>query len=96
MAEVPATGDSWADRYCDRAYRGALSVCCDDDRAQDAVQEAFLCVWKSGGSSRPQQDTVGAWLVTAVRQRAIDLARATETTPLDESATVSCGIPCAR
>jgi RNA polymerase sigma-70 factor (ECF subfamily) len=63
------------DRYCDRAYRVAVSVCRDDGCAQDATQEAFLAVWKSAGSYRPQQGTVAAWLLTIVRYRAIDLAR---------------------
>jgi RNA polymerase sigma-70 factor (ECF subfamily) len=63
------------DRYCDRAYRVARSVCRDDGRAEDAVQDAFLTVWRSSGSYRPERGTVGAWLLTVVRYRAIDLAR---------------------
>ena len=63
------------DRYCHRAYRLALSVCHDDGRAQDAVQEAFLSVWKSPASYRAHRGTVAAWLLTVVRYRAIDLAR---------------------
>lgn len=63
------------DRYCDRAYRVAFSVCRDDGRAQDAVQEAFLSVWKTRSSYRPDQGTVAAWLLTVVRYRAIDLVR---------------------
>jgi RNA polymerase sigma-70 factor (ECF subfamily) len=63
------------DRYCHRAYRVALSVCRDEGRAQDAVQEAFLAVWKSRTSYLLQQGTVAAWLLTIVRHRAIDLDR---------------------
>jgi RNA polymerase sigma-70 factor (ECF subfamily) len=63
------------DRYGDRAYRVALSVCRDSDRAQDAVQEGFLSVWKSRDSYRPEHGTVAAWLLTVVRHRAIDVAR---------------------
>lgn len=63
------------DRYCDRAYRLAFSVCRDDGCAQDAVQEAFLSVWKSRASYRPHRGTVAAWLLTVVRYRAIDLTR---------------------
>lgn len=79
MAEVTA-GSTGAfgelfDRYCDRAYRVALAVCHDDGRAQDAVQEGFLSVWKSRDSYRQQQGTVAAWLLTVVRHRAIDIAR---------------------
>ena len=32
------------DRYCDRAYRIARSVCRDDGRAQEAVQETFISI----------------------------------------------------
>ena len=63
------------DRYCDRAYRVAWAVCRDDGRAQEAMQDGFLAVWKSRTSFRPQRGTVAAWLLTMVRHRAIDLAR---------------------
>lgn len=63
------------DRYCNRAYRLAHSVCRDDGRAEDAVQEAFLAVWNSPASYRADRGTVAAWLLTVVRYRAIDLAR---------------------
>lgn len=63
------------DRYCHRAYRLAFSICRDDGCAQDAVQEAFLSVWKNPASYRPHRGTVAAWLLTVVRYRAIDLTR---------------------
>lgn len=71
---VEAFGELY-DRYCDRAYRVARSICRDDDRAQDAVQEAFLSVWRSRVSYQSQRGTVAAWLLTTVRYRAIDLMR---------------------
>jgi RNA polymerase sigma-70 factor, ECF subfamily len=63
------------DRYCHRAYGVALSVCGDEGRAQDAVQEGFLSIWKTSASYDSQQGAVAAWLLTVVRYRAIDLAR---------------------
>ncbi|MHB8660233.1 MAG: RNA polymerase sigma factor [Solirubrobacteraceae bacterium] len=63
------------DRFCNRAYRVAHSVCRDEGRAQDAVQEAFLAIWKSRTTYHPQRGTVAGWLLTVVRYRAIDLAR---------------------
>lgn len=79
MAEVSAGsvesfGDLY-DRYCDRAYHVAWAVCRDDGRAQEAVQDGFLAVWKSRTSFHSQRGTVAAWLLTMVRHRAIDLAR---------------------
>jgi RNA polymerase sigma-70 factor (ECF subfamily) len=63
------------DRYCYRAYRVAWSICRDDARAEDAVQEAFTSIWKSRGHYLSHRGTVAAWLLTAVRYRAIDVAR---------------------
>jgi RNA polymerase sigma-70 factor (ECF subfamily) len=63
------------DRYCDRAYRVARTVCHDDGRAQEAVQDGFLAVWRSRENYRPQQGTVAGWLLAVVRYRAIDIAR---------------------
>lgn len=71
---VPAFAEIY-DRYCDRAYRVARSVCREHGRAEEAVQEAFLTVWRSSGSYRSERGSVSAWLLTMVRHRAIDLAR---------------------
>lgn len=63
------------DRFCDRAYRVAFSVCRDEGPAEDAVQEAFLSIWRSRASHRPHQGTIAAWVLTVVRHCAIDLVR---------------------
>ena len=71
---VDAFGELY-DRYQQRAYTVALSVCPDEGQAQDAVQDAFLSVWKTSASYDPERGSVAAWLLTVVRYRAIDLAR---------------------
>jgi RNA polymerase sigma-70 factor (ECF subfamily) len=63
------------DRYCDRAYQVARSVCHDPSRAEDAVQEAFISLWNGRSKYLSQRGTVAAWLLTAVRYRAIDVSR---------------------
>lgn len=63
------------DRYCDRAYRVAWSVCRDDGRTQEAVQEAFISIWKTRMTYEPQQGNVASWVLTVTRHRAIDIAR---------------------
>jgi RNA polymerase sigma-70 factor, ECF subfamily len=63
------------ERYCDRAYQVARSVCGDEWRAEDAVQEAFLAVWRNRAVYQPDRGSVAAWLLTTVRYRAIDVAR---------------------
>lgn len=65
-------------RYAARAHRVAKSVCRDDGRAQDAVQEAFLSIWRSRATYRPQRGTVPIWLLSVVRYRAIDATRRNE------------------
>lgn len=65
------------ERYCDRVYRVARSVCGDDGRAQEAVQEAFISIWRT----RANYDgcrTVAPWVLTVARNRAIDIARRNE------------------
>lgn len=63
------------DRYCDRAYRVAWCACHDKGRSEDAVQEAFLSIWNARASYSPDRGAVAAWLLTAVRYRAIDISR---------------------
>jgi len=63
------------DRYCDRAYRIARSVCRDDGRAQEAVQETFISIWTTRESYEQQRGKVAAWVLTIARHRAIDIAR---------------------
>jgi RNA polymerase sigma-70 factor (ECF subfamily) len=63
------------DRYCDRAYRVAWSVCRDAGRAEEAVQEAFISIWKTRMTYVAGAGKVAAWVLTVVRYRAIDIAR---------------------
>lgn len=63
------------DRYCRRAYRVARAVCGDDGRAEGAVQEAFMSIWRNRSAYRPERGTVASWLVCVVHYRAIDIAR---------------------
>lgn len=62
------------DRYGDRAHHVARSILGDDGPAQEAVQEAFISVWRSRSSYEPRGNPA-AWVLTMVRHRAIDTAR---------------------
>lgn len=62
------------DRYCDRAYRVARSVCRDDDGAQEAIQETFISIWMTRGTYE-HRGNVAARVLTIARHRAIDIAR---------------------
>lgn len=66
--------DELHDRYSARAYRVARWVCQEDGPAEDAVQEAFMSIWRSRTEYQPAR-TVAAWLLTTVCYRAIDIVR---------------------
>jgi len=79
MAQIGAGSlDAWGelyDRYCNRAYRVARAVAVDGAHAEEAVQEAFIAIWNSRATYRPQQATAAPWLLTVVHHRAIDVVR---------------------
>jgi len=59
----------------DRAYRIARSVCRDEGRAQEAVQETFISVWMTRGTYEKERGKVAAFVLSIARHRAIDIAR---------------------
>jgi RNA polymerase sigma factor (sigma-70 family) len=75
-----AAGDQFAladlyDRYGGLAYSIAVRILGDAGRAEDAVQDAFLNVWRGASSFDGARGSPRAWLLAAVRNRAIDLMR---------------------
>jgi len=70
--------DEIYDRHVQSAFRIARSVCRDDCCAEEAVQNAFVCVWRDRDSYCAQGSTPAAWVMTIVRHRAIDVARASD------------------
>jgi RNA polymerase sigma-70 factor (ECF subfamily) len=63
------------DRYGGLAYGLAMRILGDSGRAEDVVQEVFLGLWRRPGSFDPQKGTFRTWLMTLVRNRAIDNLR---------------------
>jgi RNA polymerase sigma factor (sigma-70 family) len=66
------------DRYGRAAYRLALRVLRDDALAEDAVQEAFLAVWRGAARFIPERAKASTWIMTLVHRRAVDLVRREE------------------
>ncbi len=62
-------------RFAARAYRVAHRIVRDDTRAEDAVQDAFLCIWRGRAGYCRQRGTVDAWILGIVRNRSIDSLR---------------------
>jgi len=63
------------DRVGAMAYGLAYRVLRDEALAEDAVQEAFLGLWRSAGSFIPERAKASTWILTLVHRRAVDLVR---------------------
>jgi RNA polymerase sigma-70 factor (ECF subfamily) len=63
------------DRYGAAAYALARRVVRDTSLAEDAVQEAFLAVWRGADRFVPGRAGAAVWLMTIVHRRAVDLVR---------------------
>ncbi|MET0558178.1 MAG: sigma-70 family RNA polymerase sigma factor [Solirubrobacterales bacterium] len=63
------------DRHAELAYRVARAICDDSSRAEDAVKEGFLAIWRSRGDYRAGADSFLAWSMRIVMNRAIDSSR---------------------
>jgi RNA polymerase sigma factor (sigma-70 family) len=80
LLEACSAGDEQAlgciyDRYGALAYGVALRVLRDAALAEDAVQEAFLVVWRQAAIYDPARGKAATWIVTLVHRRAVDLVR---------------------
>src|SRR5437899_10948927 len=63
------------DRYGRVAYGLALRVLRDDSLAEDAVQEAFLAIWRGASRFIPERGKASTWIPTLGHRRARDLGR---------------------
>lgn len=82
LAAALAAGDVQAadvlyTRYAGPAYSLAMRILGDPSRAEDVVQEAFVRVWKSAATFQAARGSLRSWLLTIVRNRALDHVRGT-------------------
>jgi RNA polymerase sigma factor (sigma-70 family) len=63
------------DRYGRTAYGLALRILRDQALAEDAVQEAFLAVWRTASRFVPERGRASTWILTLVHRRAVDAVR---------------------
>jgi RNA polymerase sigma-70 factor, ECF subfamily len=80
LAAALAAGDESAlaglyDRYGAMAYGVAMRVLGDPGRAEDAVQDAFVKLWRGAAGFDASRGTLRGWLLAAVRNRSIDMLR---------------------
>ena len=63
------------DRFGRVAYGLAVRILKDPTLAEDAVQEAFLAVWRSAKSFKSERAKPSTWVLMLVHHRAVDLVR---------------------
>jgi RNA polymerase sigma factor (sigma-70 family) len=56
-------------------YSVAYRMISDHQVAEDLLQDTFVAVWQNAGSYSSQAGSVRSWLVTIIRNRAIDQLR---------------------
>ncbi|HEV2818598.1 MAG TPA: sigma-70 family RNA polymerase sigma factor [Allosphingosinicella sp.] len=78
IVEAIAAGDRSAlkqlyDRFGARLYGIASRILRDSGLAEDALQEAFVKIWRNAGKFDRARGSALAWVVTIVRRAAFDL-----------------------
>jgi RNA polymerase sigma-70 factor, ECF subfamily len=75
------------DRHASAAFSLAYRMCGRPAMAEDIVQESFVSLWRSSAAYDPARGSVRTWVLSVVRNRAIDAFRreaAKATSELDE------------
>ena len=70
------------DAYHRQALGLALRVLGDMGEAEEVVQEAFLAAWRAGHTYDPARGSTRTWILTLVRNRAVDVVRARRRRPV--------------
>ena len=76
--DVAALGEIY-DRHAAVAVAVAMRIVGGRDEAEDVVHDAFVAVWRKIDRFDAQRGSLRAWLLTVVRNRAIDRVRARRT-----------------
>jgi RNA polymerase sigma-70 factor (ECF subfamily) len=99
LVALVARGDHVAlaelyDRYGRVAHNLAYRVLRDAALAEDAVQDAFLAVWRTAGRFLPERSKASTWILTLTHRRAVDIVRREQrrrAEPLDDKAETAAG-----
>ena len=68
------------DRHASAAMAVALRIVADREGAEDLVHDAFVAIWQKIDRFDPARGSLRSWIVTIVRNRAIDRLRGTRPT----------------
>lgn len=79
-------------RYRPLAFALAIRVVGDAGRAEDVLQDAFLSIWRKAETYAPGRGSARTWLSSIVRNRAIDIVRASRERPVQDDEELLLGI----
>jgi RNA polymerase sigma-70 factor, ECF subfamily len=88
--DVDALRDLYG-RYGAIAFGFALRIVRDHGLAEECVQDAFVALWRNAGRFDPDRAKLTTWLLTVVRNRAVELHRRRAARPADLHADVDAG-----
>jgi RNA polymerase sigma-70 factor (ECF subfamily) len=71
----PEAFEVFYDRHGGVAYSLAYRIVGERTAAEDVTQEAFISIWRSGARFDPTRGSVRSWMLSVVRNRAIDALR---------------------
>jgi len=74
-AKDPEAFEVFYDRHGGVAYSLAYRIAGERAAAEDVTQEAFISLWRSGARFDPTRGSVRSWMLSIVRNRAIDHLR---------------------
>ncbi|SMF67909.1 sigma-70 family RNA polymerase sigma factor [Allosphingosinicella indica] len=80
------------DRTAPKLYGICLRILTDRGDAEEALQDAFLKIWRNAGSFDPKRASPITWLATVTRNRAVDRFRArrpVNTRPIDAASEIA-------
>ena len=88
LIQLAATGDRAAleelyARYARPVLGLALRRLGDRGRAEDAVQETFVSIWRAAKSYRPERGPGAPWIYAVARNAIVDRSRAKSETPIE-------------
>ena len=73
----PEAFEVFYDRHGGVAYSLAYRIVGEQAAAEDVTQEAFISIWRSGARFDRTRGSVRSWMLSIVRNRAIDALRST-------------------
>ncbi len=77
--------DSLYERTSSRLFPIAIAMLGDRHEAEEALQDAFVSIWRKADRFRPDEGTPLGWMSVIVRNAAIDRRRRRRDTPVEDA-----------